>query len=41
MKWVLAIGGLAFVGYAVWQFLAECSKLNHGGGSDEERWKTS
>ena len=39
MKWVFAAGGVAFVGFAVWQFLRETAKVKRGSGRERQPWE--
>jgi hypothetical protein len=38
LKWVVAAGGLGFLGYAVWQYLSEAAKL---GRRPREPWEVT
>ncbi len=38
MKWVFAAGGLAFFGYAVWQYLNESAKVAQAAKRPRQPW---
>jgi hypothetical protein len=39
LKWVIAAGGLAFFGYAVWQYLDEAAKAARATQRKREPWE--
>jgi hypothetical protein len=39
LKWVLAAAGIGFVGYTVWQFLHESSKVARARQRKREPWE--
>lgn len=39
MKWVIAAAGIAFVGYAVWQFQQEAARARSNRGRKRQPWE--
>ncbi|MCI0700990.1 MAG: hypothetical protein L0241_07900 [Planctomycetia bacterium] len=39
LKWMLAAGGLGFVGFAVWQFMRETGNAVRAAGRERKPWE--
>jgi hypothetical protein len=39
MKWLLAAGGVGFLGYAVWQFVRESSRAARAAQRPRQPWE--